>query len=101
MVYDFFSKEIMAGIGYELCEDLIEKNSFSLFADTCWKVCDIRSPEYVILLSPVETTRWLRQSADEDIVHARGNTWVNMNKAGVAEAAPGSPPFYFCETKIL
>lgn len=32
---------------------------------------------------------------DEDIVHARGNTRINMNKARVAEAALGSPPFYF------
>ncbi len=32
---------------------------------------------------------------DEDIVHAGRNTWNNMNKARVAEAALGSPPFYF------
>jgi hypothetical protein len=28
--------------------------------------------------------------AGEDIVHARGNTWINMNKAPVAEAVGGS-----------
>ena len=32
---------------------------------------------------------------DEDIVHAGRNTRNNMNKATVAEAAVGSPPFYF------
>jgi hypothetical protein len=34
------------------------------------------------------------QIGDEDIVHARGNTFgKNMNKASVAEAVDGSPPF--------
>jgi len=34
-------------------------------------------------------------SEGEDIVHANGNTWKNMNKAPVAEAVGGSLHFSF------
>ncbi len=44
-------------------------------------------------VDPVETTRRLRQLADEDIVHARSNTRRHMNKVSVLEGADGSPPF--------
>ncbi|KKT30287.1 MAG: hypothetical protein UW16_C0014G0025, partial [Microgenomates group bacterium GW2011_GWC1_44_10] len=30
---------------------------------------------------------------DEDIVHARRNTWNTANKVSVLEGADGSPPF--------
>ena len=30
---------------------------------------------------------------DEDIVHALGNKWINMNKVSVGESADGLPPF--------
>lgn len=36
-----------------------------------------------------------KATEDEDIVRAGGNTRNNMNKAWVAEAVHGSPPFYF------
>ena len=43
----------------------------------------------MILLSPVETTRWPPHLWGEDIVHALVKTRGKQNKARVAEAARG------------